>query len=201
MLIVLLFGLADFARIFQAGISLEAATRNASEIAAQEYVQLTRNKSGGILDANDYARLHEVAIDALCAESEILPQDALPVGVTGACQDDIAGVTTEVWPLGAVCVHDGADPYCGDEAASAPSNCPRMDDPASWSTANVGAAPNSSTPLPYVEVRACYQFTTLFRVTDLELPFNWSVSFGTIYLERDRTFTVACYQSAAGQCV
>jgi hypothetical protein len=52
-----------------------------------------------------------------------------------------------------------------------------------------------------VEVRTCYQFTTLFNVTSLELPFGWSISFGTIYLERERTFTVACYQSAAGPCI
>jgi len=201
MLLVLLFGVADFGRIFQAGISLEAAARNAAEIAAQEYVQLTRNRSGGVLDAADYNRLHEIAIEALCGESEILPQNALPVGVTGTCQDDVGGVPTDVWPIGAVCVHDGTDPICGDEAATAPATCPRMDNSATWDPANTGAAPGVSVPLPYVEVRICYQFTTLFNVTELDLPFNWSVSFGTIYLERDRTFTVACYQSAAGPCI
>lgn len=200
MLLVLLFGVADFGRIFQAGITLEAAARNAAEITAQEYVQLTRNKAGGTLDANDYARLHQVAVDAICSEAEILPQADLPAGVTGVCTDDSSGTPVDVWPLGAVCVHDGGDPNCGGEAANAPSSCGRINSPA-WSNTNYGAAPGTSTPLPYVEVRLCYEFTTLFNLTNLELPFGWSISFGTIYLERDRTFTVACYQSATGTCV
>jgi hypothetical protein len=199
MMIVLLLGVADFGRIFQAGISLEAAARNASEIAAQEYVQLTRNRPGGVLEADDYARLHAIAIEALCGESEILPQNALPGGIAGPCEDMIGGTPTDVWPVGAVCVHDGVDPICGAEATAAPSSCPGM--AGGWTNANAGATPSGAPPLPYVEVRTCYQFTTLFNVTNLELPFGWSISFGTIYLERDRTFTVACYQSAVGPCI
>lgn len=199
MLLVLLFGVADFGRIFQAGITVEASARNASEIAAQEYVQLTRNKPGGVLDPADYDRLHDVAIEALCGESELLPQVEAPPGASGVCVKDLGGGPVDVWPLGGVCVHDNVDPICGDEANTVPSSCPRLD--SGWSNANNGAAPVGSTPLPYVEVRVCYQFTTLFNLTDLELPFGWSISFGTIYLERDRTFTVACYQSAVGPCV
>ena len=56
MLLILLLGVADFGRVFQAGITLEAATRNAAEAAAQEYTQIFRNK--GPLTSADYARLH-----------------------------------------------------------------------------------------------------------------------------------------------
>jgi hypothetical protein len=72
---------------------------------------------------------------------------------------------------------------------------------APWNNANTGAAPSGAAPLPYVEVRTCYMFTTLFNVSDVDLPFGWSMSFGTIFLERDRTFTVACYESAVGPCI
>jgi hypothetical protein len=44
-----------------------------------------------------------------------------------------------------------------------------------------------------VEVRVCYRFTTLFNLTNLELPFGWGVSLGEVYLERDRQFVVANY--------
>ncbi len=42
MLLVLLLGVADFGRVFQAGITIEAAARNGAEAAAQEYRQLAR---------------------------------------------------------------------------------------------------------------------------------------------------------------
>lgn len=198
MLLVLLFGLADFGRVFQAGITVEAAARNAAEIAAQEYVQLLRNKPGGVLDPSDYNRLHTVALDAVCAEAEAIPQAVLPSGVTsGVCSQDNGSGPVDVWPLAAVCIHDDTDPICGSEKGSL-ADCPRLI--GAWNATNQGAAPGSAPPLPYVEVRICYQFTTLFNLTNLDLPFGWSLSLGTIYLERDRAFTVACYQGAAGSC-
>ena len=48
-------------------------------------------------------------------------------------------------------------------------------------------------PLSYVEVRGCYQFTTLFNLTDLELPFGWSLSLGEVWLQRDRAFVAGNY--------
>ena len=178
MLLVLLFGLADFARVFAAGITLEAAARNGAEAAAQEYLQVLRNKTGG-LDAADYDAIHAVAIDAVCSEGETLPNQA------------VSGGTCSM-PVTAVCVHDGADPACGTEAAIAPSSCPRVSEP-SWNATELGAAPGGATPLPFVEVRVCYRFTTLFNLTNLELPFGWGVSLGEVYLERDRQFVVANY--------
>jgi hypothetical protein len=47
--------------------------------------------------------------------------------------------------------------------------------------------------LAWVEARACYRFTTLTNIQDLDLPFGAGLSLGTIWLERDRSFTVADY--------
>lgn len=185
MLLVLLLGIADFGRVFAAGITMEAAARNAAEAAAQEYVQVIRNDADGSLESADYNHLHALAMDAVCSEARTL-----------ANQDDSGGACS--MPLAAVCVHDGADPTCGSEAASSPTACQRLNSP--WSNANLGATPSGAPAMPYVEVRVCYRFTTLFNLTDLDLPFGWSLNLGEVFIEKDRKFTVACYQQTAGAC-
>lgn len=186
MLLVLLLGIADFGRVFQAGITVEATARNAAEAAAQEYVQMVRNEPDGILELADYQRLHTVALDAVCSEAETLPNQAVS---GGSCS----------MPAAAVCVHDGNDMAgCGTEAGASPAECSSMDE--AWSDANNGAAPSGAPAMPYVEVRVCYRFTTLFNLTDLELPFGWSLSLGEVWLQKVRQFTVACYQLAPGAC-
>ena len=70
LLIVLLLGIADFARIFQAGIVLEASSRNAAEVAA---IERLRNEPGTAGDPAYYAALHVIAADQACAESRRLP--------------------------------------------------------------------------------------------------------------------------------
>ena len=177
LLLVLLLGIADFGRVFTAGITIEAAARNGAEAAAQEYLQLL-HKPGGVLDPGDYSSLHDIAVDAVCAESEPLPNQAIQ---SGNC----------TMPLIAVCVHDGGDPICGDEADPAVTTCPGVN--GSWDNTNNGATPLGATPLPYVEVRVCYQFTTLLNLTNLQLPLGWSLSLGEVWLQRDREFTVANY--------
>jgi hypothetical protein len=47
--------------------------------------------------------------------------------------------------------------------------------------------------LPYARVDGCYRFTTLFNLSDLQLPLGWSLSLGDIWLQRSRTFAVADY--------
>jgi hypothetical protein len=174
LLLVFLLGVADFGRVFTASITVEAAARNGAEAAAQEYLQLIK-KSGGVLNATDYAKVHQVALDAVCAESQPLPNKVI---VSGNC----------TMPLTAVCVHDGADPGCGSEKDPSVTQCTRVN--GTWPNANTGPGPS---PLPYVEVRLCYRFTTLFNLGDMELPFGWSLSLGDIWLQRDREFAVANY--------
>ncbi len=172
LLLILLLGLADFGRVFAAGITIEAAARNGAEAASQEYLQMVRD---GV--AVDYTHIHQVAVNEVCRETSILANNF--------------GGTCSAWTV--VCVHDGMSPSCGAEQASPPSadavtNCTNIGD--AWSHAIQGGA---TTPLPYVEVRVCYKFTTLFNLTGLRLPFGQSLSLGNVWLQRDREFTVADY--------
>lgn len=178
LLMVFFLGVADFGRVFTAGITIEAAARDGAEAAAQEYLQLSQ-KLGGVLDANDYAALHKVALDAVCAESEPLPNQSVS---GGNC----------TMPLTAVCIHDDFDPGCGSETDPSVTECTGVN--ASWENINRGPLLGSpAVALPYVEVRVCYRFTTLLNLGKLELPFGWSLSLGDIWLQRDRAFTVANY--------
>jgi hypothetical protein len=176
MLLVLLMGMADLGRVFFAGITVEAVARNAAESAAQEYVQLVRNKVGGTLDATDYDHLHQVALKSACSEAEVLPNQTASGGIC-------------TMPVAAVCVHDGLDPICGSEAAGAPSDCDETLGP--WTNANGGAAAGARPALVYVEVRICYRFTTLF--SSVSLPLGWSINLGEIWLQRGRQFAAANY--------
>lgn len=177
MLLVLLLGIADFGRVFAAGITLEAAARNAAEVAAQEYLQIRRDATPAT--AADFARIHRTALERLCGEADTLPNQVT------------AGATCSM-PSAAVCIHDSAaelanyGTLCGEGAGAAPAECGDMH--STWPP----TAP-ATNQLPWVEVRTCYRFTTLFNLTDLELPFGWSLTLGDIWLERDRAFTVADY--------
>ena len=176
MLLVLLLGIADFGRVFAAGITLEAAARNAAEVAAQEYLQLRRDTAPAT--AADFDRIHRTALERLCGEADTLP-------------NQVTSGSTCSMPAAAVCIHDlGAELVnyagCGAGAGSAPGQCEEMH--GGWPP----TAP-STTQLAWVEVRACYRFTTLFNLTDFRLPFGWSLTIGDIWLERDRSFTVADY--------
>jgi hypothetical protein len=196
MLLILLLGVADFGRVFAAGITMEAATRNAAEAAAQEYVQIMRNKPTGLADS-DYERLHEIALYALCDEARVLPnRDPL----VGAPSTPVSNGTVDnpcSMPVAAVCVHNApdatfpADPYCDgtSDAPSPPAECSGLT--SSWSSTNA----QGTGALAYIEVRTCYRFTTLMNLQNLTLPFGAGLSIGDIYLQRTRTFTVACYYS------
>ena len=177
MLLVLLLGIADFGRVFSAGITIEAAARNAAESAAQEYLQLRRDSSP--ITGDQFDRVATVALERLCADADPLPNQAA-VGLS--CTMPAAGV----------CIHDQAGELanygsrCGAGAAGAPAACTALYEP--W----VPTAPGTG-QLPWVEVRACYRFTTLIDLSNLNLPFGWGLSLGEIWLERDRSFTVADY--------
>jgi Flp pilus assembly protein TadG len=177
LLLVILLGVVDFGRVFSAGITMEAAARNAAEAAAQEYQQIIRNTPAP--SAADYQRIHDVALDELCSEAKVLPNVAV----------DGAGNCT--MPITAACTHDqpGADPVCGQASGAVPSECTAL---VGWAAANVAPVPAGLTAVPYVEVRACYHFTTLFNL-HFQLPFGASLSLGDIWMQRDRTFVVGDY--------
>ena len=184
MLLVLLLGIADFGRVFAAGIVLEASARNAAEAAAQEYLQLARNAP--TIDPADYQRVHDVAAEEVCREATHL--DESDVDADGVCD----------MPHVAICIHDvpadpddltppPGDPGCGDEAPAAPPECWTMGD--TWNNTKTDGAD----ALAYVEVRVCYRFETLFNLSELRLPLGWGLSLGEVWLQRDRSFVVADY--------
>jgi hypothetical protein len=179
LLLVLLVTIADFARIYAAAIVVEAAARNAAEIAAQEYVA---NPPGPLnapapdpADPNYYAALHDLAARAACAEARSLPNT------------DYSSGTCEPWPAIRVCVHDMASGAgssankCGQPIepgfdASIPAECPETN--AAWTNETSGGR-------RFVEVRVCYRFTSLLNLSIVPL--------GTYYIERTRIFTIPCY--------
>lgn len=176
-LLVLLLGVADFGRVFQAGIVVESASRAGAEAAALEYLRTEEIRADPGVDTNAYyQRVHEVASAAACEEARILPNTTY------------AGGQCAQWPAVVVCVHDAVDPLCDGSAVSGFSagtaECTRMS--GGWATTIDPQAHN------YVEVRLCYPFTTLFNL-NLQLPMGAGLALGDIHLQQRATFTVADY--------
>lgn len=178
LLLVLLLGVADFGRVFQAEIVIESASRAAAEAGAIEYLrtQDIREAKPGALAY--YQRIHAIASHAACTEARILPNTTY------------AGGLCPTWPAVLVCVHDAdsVDPLCDGTPATGYTdglpNCTGMS--GGWSTAE------DSQSHDYVEVRLCYHFTTLFNL-HLSLPFSAGISVGDLYIQRTAVFTVADY--------
>lgn len=196
-LLMLFVAIADFGRVFAASIVIEAAARNAAEVAAQDYL---RNPPGDPMltaaqrlavpapNPGDPAYYDDLGLKAgrtACVETRNLPNTSY-VAADGSCPE---------WPLIRVCVHDGvtAGNPCGNAIspgfqASTPSECDQVPPPgdAAWnpSKAGGGVAPGDE-PSRYVEVRICYPFTAI-----LNIPIMPS----RIILQRTRIFTIACFQ-------
>ena len=175
MMIVLLL-VADFGRLFAAGITIESAARTAAEVAAAEY-----NRAGPTID---YAAIHRDAWSSVCDEASKLP-NATP-GVGGQCD----GLPT------VVCVHDraGADPGCGNvynAASGVPAGCPGLLSGSRPSPVIAGGG--ETIPSQYIEVRVCYRFNTIFAITLPSVGGALSSLGGDFFIERVRIFTVADY--------
>jgi hypothetical protein len=174
-LLIVFVAIADFGRIFATGIELEAATRNAAEAAANQY--LAAPPGGAPLNAPApagssayYDPLHIVAADVVCAELRELPNTNFDSG-TSTCPD---------MPVVMVCVHDAQDTGCSSVASPGsgivPAGCNGMTSPPT--SAQVGT-------MRWVEVRTCYHFTST-----LALPL---FSFGDFWLQKTASFTIPCY--------
>lgn len=186
MLIVLLLGIGDFARVFQAGIVTEAAARNGAEVAA---IERLRNKPPPNTDpsyVSYYQHLHDIAAQAACAESRGLSNTTYAADdpLTSAPDDD----SCAEWPVIAVCVQDGQDPLCGNLAAgysgTLPAECAELSQVGPLRTPDPVASHS-------VEVGVCYRFTTLMSL-DFALPLGWGLSLGDVHLQRNRAFVVDC---------
>ena len=171
-LLLLLVAVGDFGRIFAAGIILEAAARDAAEVAANEYLATPPgpvNAPAPPAVPAYYSNIRDKAAKTACAEVQELANT----------QYDPATKNCPGMPLILVCVHDGQDPGCASEAhgATIPAQCEELTNPPT----NASALGTSR----YVEVRLCYRFDS---VVDSTL-----ISFGTFWLQRSRTFVIPCY--------
>lgn len=210
MLLILLLGVADFARVFSAGITLEASARNAAEAAALERLRSGPAPTPG--DSAFYARLHEIAAKAACTEARSLPNTTYvaddPSTTTldeESCPSNFTDSTTaNDGPAIAVCVRDdmdpltagGEDPNCGGVqpwlTGPVPAGCSLLSQP--WTPVSGGSASSHS-----VEVRTCYHFTTLFNL-HLSLGFGWGLSLGDVWLQRERVFVIDCPPGDVSTC-
>lgn len=194
-LLVLLLAVADFGRVFAASISTEASARNAAEIGA---IQRLRNKPPDPVlypaEFNSYyTALHEQIAKVACSELSVLPNTTF----------NSADRTCPSMPLVQVCVHDDFDdagPY-GDPLCSAPiagfastipAQCTHMA-PTMLNTSGGFAASHS------VEVRVCYQFTTLFNL-HFTLPGNVGLDLGEVWIQRERVFALDCPPGDVSLC-
>lgn len=213
MLLVLFLGIADFARVFSAGITLEASARNGAEAAALRRLRDGPPTTPG--DAAYYADLHMVAARVACAEARRLPNvtyvpdDPSTTGVNEeSCPSDFTdGTTINDGPVIAVCVRDDVDPPgpegdpdCTDTGAwvapwvtgPLPAECSELSRP--WTPASGGTDASHA-----VEVRVCHHFTTLMNL-HLSLPFQWGMSLGDVWLQRERVFLVDCPPGDVSTC-
>jgi hypothetical protein len=166
-MLVLLIGIADLGRVFAAGVVIEGAARDGAEIGARGY--LKENPYGPPTPGTYYQNLHLRVAKAVCAEMKNLPDTPFDAA-TGTCPS---------MPV-MVCVHDGVDDACADQPFSAtPAAECTVFSPAASHTPGAGELGI------FVEVRVCYKFTAI-----TQSPFY---SFGTIFLQQARTFTVANY--------
>jgi hypothetical protein len=176
-LLVLLLAVADFGRVFAASITTEASARNAAEIGA---IERLRNKP----DFDDsstwlayYTALHEQVAKVVCSEMSVLPNTTF----------NRVDRTCPSMPLIGVCIRDDIDPICGaaiDFSSTIPTSCTHMAEP--WSRYSGGSAASHS-----VEVRVCYQFTTLFNL-HFTLPGNTGLDLGEVWIQRERVFALDC---------
>jgi hypothetical protein len=183
LLMVLLLGVADFGRIFSAGIAEEAAVRDAAEAGAEQYLLYLQCGSGnpdptcgGLPLATQYDSLHSHALEVACREAQRMP---------GRLVDGSGNCTM---PVIAVCIHDtsgGDGTRCGQGAPAPGGPCSKMDAP--WSPARLSptVAADPYGGRPYVEVRMCYRFDPLFSFA----LGGW----GTIWLQKENEFVVTNY--------
>lgn len=187
-LLVLFVAIADFGRVFAAGIAVEAATRNAAEAAANEYLANPPPPGGDPLIRGDlslaasgayqpyYDNLRAYAAKVVCGELRSLPNTNYDPGPPPTCPD---------MPVVVVCVHDAADGGCGSKASPGSSGIPAECGDLTSAPTNAQATNADGTRPRSVEVRTCYHFTNI-----LQLPL---FAFGDVWLQRTRNFTIPCY--------
>jgi hypothetical protein len=188
-LVIIFVAVADFGRIFATGIELEAATRNAAEGVANQYLATPPgplNTAAPAGSSTYYDPLHAYGASVVCAELRDLPNTNYDTN-TATCPDMVDGSSppkTDM-PIVVVCVHDSQDTSCAVRAdpgsGGIPAECSSL---VAGPTDTQVTNPDGTKPR-FVEVRSCYQFTSF-----LDLPL---FSFGNFWLQETATFTIPCY--------
>src|SRR5258706_2545448 len=96
-LLLIVVTIADFGRLFNAGIVIESATRAAAETASGEYLREALRVAPATLTNSEYSDIHKAAWQSVCDEAAGLP-NATPAASGVECD----GLPTVVG------VHDGA---------------------------------------------------------------------------------------------
>jgi TadE-like protein len=187
-MLILFIAIADFGRIFSAMITIEAATRDAAEATANEYLGHPPGPLNAQAPGSDQGYytdpirgLHRYGANVVCYELRDLPNTNYdPSTNPPTCPD---------MPVVVVCIHDGQDGGCGTAAqpgtVGIPPECTDFTPPATSS--------QDGTKQRWVEVRTCYHFTAI-----LNLPL---FPLGDFWLQRIRDFTIPCYfVLGTGEC-
>jgi hypothetical protein len=183
LLLILLLTVVDFGRIFSAGIMIESAARASAETAASQYLTELMRVSPAAIATDGYQRIHDVGWQSVCDEAASLP-NATPGSGGGQC----AGLPT------VVCVHDGADPWCGtayNDSGGIPGGCSSLGAGALPTNTQVGESGTQS--WPYVEVRVCYRFSSVLQLTIPFIGGTLSPLGGDFVIEKTRVFDVTNY--------
>jgi Flp pilus assembly protein TadG len=176
-LLFIFIAIADFGRIFAAVINIEAATRNAAEAIANQYLATPPGPlqdPAPTGDAAFYDNLHSYGAGVVCAELRGLPNTNFDAG-TATCPD---------MPIVMVCIHDSQDTSCGT-LASAGSTSPPPECTGFTPTPDNGQGPVAHPRPRWVEVRTCYHFTAILNTQIFSL--------GDFWLQQANQFTIPCY--------
>ena len=103
MLLVLLLGIVDFGRVFNAGITLEAVARDAAEVGALQRLRDKPDFADPSLHPAYYTALHQLIARTACAESEQL----------ALSPEQVSAVDCPRLTAVRACVHDSLDTECG----------------------------------------------------------------------------------------
>ena len=174
-LLVVFVAIADFGRIFAAGIAIEAATRNAAEAVANQYLASPPGPldSASTVGSSYYGPLHTYGAGVVCAELRDLPNTNFDPG-TNTCPD---------MPLVMVCIHDSQDTQCGTLASPGGAGTPAECD--SFSPAPTNSQLAGQAGARWVEVRTCYHFSAILHMPLFPL--------GDFWLQRTNNFAIPCY--------
>ncbi len=175
--------MADFGRIFAAMITLESATRDAAEAAANLYIASAPGPLNAPAPAgvpSYYDALHTKAAQVVCNDMRGQPNTNYD-SLTKTCPD---------MPLVMVCVHDSQDTSCSSLASpgssTPPAQCTGFSPPPDKGQGAALQTPSSPpTRSRWVEVRTCYKFTAILNAPLFNL--------GDFWLQRTNQFTIPCY--------